>query len=569
MDNNLEKFFTGKFFRIPNYQRDYAWDTGNVDDLFEDILEAIETSTNHYIGTFILASGKDKTWFNVVDGQQRLTTLIMLFNAVISRLSTEREKIINMDKFVRSEIDSQEVWRLELLNGNNNFFHRMLLGEDVSPQTRSQQMLKTAYDQIQSRLDELPVDHLDFLTAMRKLEVMEFAENNDGKAIRMFQTVNDRGKQLTNMEKAKSLLIYYSNRYLAGELDESINTSFGQIFQDYAKIKTIGEDYQISVISSKQFSEDSIMRYHYLAYADDLYDFDASESYVLDTYLKKTLKPMRNTPGKLKKFISDYVNDLQNFFASFTRIVAKVQDTEHYYKMFAILGISATLYPLMIRLETRGLLESPLNSIKDKKFIDLLEKADFRVYKMRGTNPRADMSVLARNAKRFSARDIESNIRWFIQKFMGDDEFDRYLRSAYHNTPTTHMIIEYCEELKRAPYSLNELISFKKGSPTVEHIFPEQERFDFPNLGFNNIEEYKQLIQTLGNLTVLEKSLNSQCQNRTPDQKVSGGFYERSGYEDAKRISAQVKNSGEPFTRVAIEKRTQLLTGFIKNRWKI
>ena len=71
MDNNVERFFTGKYFRIPNYQRDYAWDTSNVDDLIEDVLEAIETDTSHYIGTFILASRPENSLFNVVDGQQR------------------------------------------------------------------------------------------------------------------------------------------------------------------------------------------------------------------------------------------------------------------------------------------------------------------------------------------------------------------------------------------------------------------------------------------------------------------------------------------------------------------
>jgi uncharacterized protein with ParB-like and HNH nuclease domain len=55
MGTTLEVFFTGKFFRIPTYQRDYAWDTGNVDDLIDDIIEAIETNTSHYIGTFILS----------------------------------------------------------------------------------------------------------------------------------------------------------------------------------------------------------------------------------------------------------------------------------------------------------------------------------------------------------------------------------------------------------------------------------------------------------------------------------------------------------------------------------
>lgn len=568
MDNNLEKFFTGKFFRIPFYQRDYAWDTGNVDDLFEDILEAIETKTSHYIGTFILSAGKEPRQYNVVDGQQRLTTLIMLFNALIEKLDTPREKIINQDKFICSEIDSVTTWKLELLNDNNLFFQALLSGDNPTPNTRSQQMITTSYQHIQARVKELP-DIRSFLDAVRNLEVMEFSEENDGKAIRMFQTVNDRGKPLTNMEKAKSLLIYYSNRFLQGKLDEQINNCFGEIFHAYTEIKAIGEDFQINVISSKQFSEDSVMRYHYLAYADDYYDYDASENDVLDFYLKKSLKPLRNSPIKLEKFITNYTDDLNNYYKCLVGMVRKVKTEPKYYKLFSILGVSATLYPLMIRLETRGLLEGRLKRTKGRKFLDLIETVDFRVYKMRGTNPRADMSFLARDSKKASAIEIEDKMRNFIDRFMGEDEFNRKLKSTEHDTPTAYLIIEYGEEVNKRNYTLEELLDFKKTQPTVEHIFPQQERFSFPNLSFRTVDEYKQLNQTLGNLTVLEKTLNTQCQNRTPDQKVLAGFYERSCFEDPQRISAHVKNSGDAFTRVDVEKRTDQLAKFIKARWGV
>ena len=57
--NTLEKFFTGKFFLIPSYQRDFAWTQQNLDDLLNDIDETIETKTSHYIGTFILSTGSN------------------------------------------------------------------------------------------------------------------------------------------------------------------------------------------------------------------------------------------------------------------------------------------------------------------------------------------------------------------------------------------------------------------------------------------------------------------------------------------------------------------------------
>src|SRR5947209_106248 len=85
----LEQFLSGKSFGIPAYQRDYAWEYENISDLFEDIAESIETQSTHYFGTFILSGAKLDGRYNVVDGQQRLTTITMLANALISKLPGE------------------------------------------------------------------------------------------------------------------------------------------------------------------------------------------------------------------------------------------------------------------------------------------------------------------------------------------------------------------------------------------------------------------------------------------------------------------------------------------------
>lgn len=86
---SLEQFFTGKTLFIPAYQRDYAWTRPNVDDLFEDIEEAMELGGGHYLGTFILCQPDKKGPVNVVDGQQRLTTLTLLLNALINSVKDE------------------------------------------------------------------------------------------------------------------------------------------------------------------------------------------------------------------------------------------------------------------------------------------------------------------------------------------------------------------------------------------------------------------------------------------------------------------------------------------------
>jgi len=576
MAHTLEHFFTSKFFRIPNYQRDYSWNVNNVDDLIDDIIEAIETKTSHYIGTFILSETDESLVYNVVDGQQRLTTLTMLFSIAIKELASKTNKIIYRNHFIQS--NETEMWKLELLNENSDFLKSLLKGRKRKAKTNSQILLLNAYDRINIRISELKSNgelKNKFLDMIKQLDVMEFVESDDGKAIRIFQTVNDRGQPLSNMDKAKSLLIYYSNRFLDGSLDDSINNSFGKIFHHFNDIRTIGKESKIDVISQKRFSEDSVMRYHFLSYANDKYDYRATANYVLDDYLKKTLKDKKRDKAILSEFIKDYVNDLELFFSSFADVMENVSKNSKYYKLFSILGLSAFLYPLLVRLEMKGLLTEILPSSKKKTFFDLIEVADLRVYKIRGTDPARDVSYLAKDAQSLNIVDVENRLTKFIRNFMSDTEFNRRLGAdVYPNVGLKHLFIEYDEYLNGKKYSLKILKeinqpSDKELSPSIEHIFPQEARFDFPNYSFETEEEYNDKIHGLGNLTLLENRINKQCLNKNPDQKISGGLFGESRFEDPKRISARIKNRGDSFDKNDIINRKEILTNFCLKRWRL
>lgn len=80
----------------------------------------------------------------VNNGQQRLTTLTMILNAVIETLSSDKEKIINEDKFIKSDLG----WKLELLGKNSDFFKDLLDGKSVDHTNKSQRLLKEANNHI-------------------------------------------------------------------------------------------------------------------------------------------------------------------------------------------------------------------------------------------------------------------------------------------------------------------------------------------------------------------------------------------------------------------------------------
>lgn len=88
-------------------------------------------------------------------------------------------------------------------------------------------------------------------------------------AIKAFQSLNDRGTDLTLLDKAKSFLMFYSLRYLENELDQEVKEAFGDIFKNYDFIEESGERASIEYIINPRyrFSEDELLRffYHYFA----------------------------------------------------------------------------------------------------------------------------------------------------------------------------------------------------------------------------------------------------------------------------------------------------------------
>ncbi len=93
------------------------------------------------------------------------------------------------------------------------------------------------------------------------------------------------------MDKAKALLVLYSNRFLDGELDSRINESFGTCFAAYDRARELAGSSRcrIELINRASFTENDLLRYHYLAYddakANDYYGYS-------DTILEHFLKPV-------------------------------------------------------------------------------------------------------------------------------------------------------------------------------------------------------------------------------------------------------------------------------------
>jgi len=322
------------------------------------------------------------------------------------------------------------------------------------------------------------------------------------------------------------------------------------------------------LISSQDFNEDSIMRHHFVAFSDEYYD--ATAAYVL-SYLKRNLSDMRHETGgheKIERFISDYSESLFKYFTSFRDVLVKLSRNARYYRFFVTLGPSTYLYPLIVKLEMLGKLDQKLPGKEYAKytFLDLIELIDVRVYKTKGTDPRADIS---RFACELNDKMADEKIRdWLLEYnryWMPKGTFEAFLRGwIYDNRALVHVFIRYCEKLRGRQFSLKELKELEAESPTIEHILAQAPKFTYRAVGFKGSEEFGDYEHRLGNLTVVERAINSAAQSKMPIEKVS--YYDKSNYQMTKSLASFI-SANKKFVKQDIKDRTDELATYVLDKW--
>jgi hypothetical protein len=422
-----------------------------------------------------------------------------------------------------------------------------------------------------------------WLICLSQLEVLEFVEPDEGKAIRMFQSVNDRGVPLARMDIVKSLLVYYSNRYLDGALDRYISEQFGLAYHSFSRIKRLAAEagYRVRLVNRDSFREDDLLRYHYFAFDGAPFELEAGADYsatadtVLETFLKPALRDLRSDPDRLHHFISSYSEDLAAFFGAFEALLGATRTDLATYLLFVIQDLSATLYPLVIRLHLQGRLSVVDSDADPRSLQEIIEMVDLRVFKLRGTNPQADVFRITAELPTLSVDGIIQGLKQFCRRFMPDAQMQSELESEdiYRNAGAPRMLLhaEFEEKKKgQRPLTLARLAEMNQKGLTVEHILPQEPNFKVKAYGFRSRDHYEEHKHRIGNLVLLEDALNKTCSNRTVEDKMSAPeCYQKSRLWAVKALSACHAPPGQPFRLMNIDSRAKTLTQSMMKRWPI
>lgn len=344
-NSNFFDFITAFDFEIPDYQRAYSWGEKQLLPFIKDILEhtngkeTYSVNTKYYLGHFILEKSFEHSKYEIVDGQQRIST-VYLFLLVCGYL--KKKEYIEKIRFkpVVYDIEGFEKIKtiLNIENSNENELTNLLIESKTSSLKRMIEavifFIKAFSDTEKIKTEKL----LKFDDIEKYIDIINNAHcsvavfTDKSVASQIFELHNTRGVKLTETEKVKALLM--KNIYINSTTQTETNINIKKIQESFAQIFEL-EERANEVWLRGEMTLDLILMYHLRAVEDGQKNenFNSPQAAEGDfgsfEYIKKSLY------GKSRKEIVDYAINLAIEFAKTMEIItfyipnADKQDNNH------------------------------------------------------------------------------------------------------------------------------------------------------------------------------------------------------------------------------------------------
>ena len=553
LKNELESlediFKDGKrVFRIPDYQRGYSWEKKQRVDLLNDIQYLIKGGYEyrHYTGTIVASFNKEETdkvaeeyeLFDVVDGQQRMTSLILLLS-VICRLLKEPE--------VKSRYEDTEIFSKFIQDGPvGNTVRKLYLGEEqdklfeclvtegitpaIEATSKSDQNLNDAVNEYQKWLNREDINIDDVLKCVcEKLGFLLYAPENDKELGIMFEVINNRGKALTELEKIKNYLIYYADKNNIRDIRKRVNASWPRILSNLNKVGYTSNE-----------SEDRYLRNCWIVFMDT----HKSRSHHVYDGLKQEWPPNGQHTSEILRFI-EFLKSAAIFYAKYLEREGVTDKQEAYWlERISCHPADASITPLILAIFSKVKCQVVRTGL-----FELIEKLNFRFY---GTNiagrsdsGQGDLFGYANKFFNHYEQEVDGrkiDVEWlkeeltnFVDTRANDKNFvesltldkDEQWWDYYYWNGLKFFLASYEEQLKKKKgesIDLQKIMSPQdKASPNdffqKEHIWAEK---DYTKINVShklNINKRR-----LGNFLLLKQSINIKVSNKPPEEKVEEYF---------------------------------------------
>ncbi len=343
----IEKMFIGNQIIIPSYQRAYSWDTPRencenktqTDVFLSDLLSFTNAGSPYYFGHFLFEENDDSQ-FAVIDGQQRLTTIVIFLSALFSRLKKLRE--LTEDEEVKFEniIKRKSKYIFATVDYDNRLFKDYVIDQtknEKSCETTSQKRIIEAFDYFYNSLKEKEVEELGgMIHTVTNATCTTHTVTEPIAAIQMFIFQNNRGKKPSNLEIIKAQFMFHIHLY-EEEKDEKdnfiqeIKERFEQIYKSISSIEC-------------KINEDDVLLYTLRVHFNSLWESNALDK--IDNELSN---------DNSIAFIKDFTKSLSDSFEYLTRFLVK--DQREYIEIHSLvsLGGFTIAIPFIIKAYKLGL----------------------------------------------------------------------------------------------------------------------------------------------------------------------------------------------------------------------
>lgn len=569
IDSNLKSISqvlidSSEKFIIPDFQRSFLWTSEEANNLVDDFLEDtnnletdIDSLPGYLLGNIVLISNIKEKQLDIIDGQQRLTTLTLLFKVLaleIDRLRNEHNegnwyKVMgNMqDAFqFSSEEDDFSFKGLRIIHNDTLIFkdtYKKLITltteEEIlsllSNNSDDDENLLSVFNTLLDRVRNI-LDMNDGLRKFRKFvryvrnKVMFIVTTVDspGKAFQLFEILNNRGRSLEPLDLLK-------NSFL--------KTLYNSEQNPESNIKKFNDDWKkfTNILSSNKIQTSAFLKHFVLG----VYGQNIKHANLFNFFQREKL-----TTDK----ILNLAVQLKNSAKIYASIIKNPEDNEFLesldaYLLFHILKVKQ-MYALFI-----PFYEAP-NDIKEKLMNTALKYSAAVLFSFNQTNKIESTltSCLSEVIKQSTYNEKYETIRTILKS-----ETDEYIKQLKENllirsfTKTKALQLLKFIELE---FNQNHIITNKRQKISLEHILPQNaEPTDY---GLKNEQQKAEYLNLIGNLTLLSKAANSSASDFTFAEKKD--LYSESEFiitsSIVKKIETAIK-SGNTRERINFQSKYQ------------
>jgi Protein of unknown function DUF262/Protein of unknown function (DUF1524) len=597
---SIASLFTNRVLQVPDYQRGYAWEYQQREEFLDD-LEFLGDKKVHYTGTVIFHKQPNAARdaglntfevFDVVDGQQRLTTIVILLDCVraeIARFNKIAAESIKERFISYLDDNAQTAFRLRLNRDCRAFFEQSVIGIQPSPQgvtIASHQRLLDAKTEFTDYLEKNKVaegkQYSAWLTRFydkitNQLVVLNYSVDQASDVGVIFEVTNNRGKQLSELEKVKNYLLYIAGKLEleAHGLADEVNKAWTTIFEKLmAHDLTTADD------------EDRLLRSHWLvAYDPTPKNWKGSKSV-------KARFSLKTYHGRHQELLSDlqlYTQSLQNALIAFceanrprhTNAFGVFPSSERakvrqYAEKLPRLRVIAPFLPLLMACR----LKFPTNGQRYLDLLQLCELYAFRVYRWEGKRSNAGQTTLFRLGHQLytgaiSFPQVLRELRGTIHRYCSNRTFkDGFVPDPEDNiwwygwAGLKYFLYEYEEHLagKKVVQLPWEALEKEDPAKSIEHIYPQSPKDSYWTTRFDKAAR-KLCSHDIGNLCITAD--NSSYGNRPfPDKKGEPGA-KQPCYANSNLFVERELAAYREWTPAAVLKRRKRIVAWALQRWHL